>query len=84
MLYEVVSPNKKYKFGAYHYDLGAFGYSGVQVSVVKADAEFPINGNMIGGQPISSARWISDEIIEITSPIMKELKSKFLLKIKFE
>ena len=84
MLYEELSPNKEYKFGAYHYDIGAFGYSAVQASVVKSDEEFPINGNMLSGKPIKSANWVSDEIIEIVSPTTSEIKPKFVLQVKHE
>lgn len=84
MLYEVFSPNKEYKFGAYHYDIGAFGYSSVQASIVKVDSEFPINGNVFIGKPISSAQWNSDNTIEIISPTRNEHISNFILQIKYK
>ena len=84
MLYEVISPNKEYKFGACHYDIGVFGYSSVQASIVKVDSEFPIKGNVFNGKPITSVQWGSDKTIGIISPTRNEHISDFILQIKYK
>lgn len=84
MLHEVVSPDKEYKFGVYHYDIGALGYSAVQASLVKIEDDYPINGNMLSGKAITSVSWLSGSTIEVVSPTTNDLKSSVTLKVKHE
>ena len=84
MLHEVVSPDQKYKFGVYHYDIGALGYSETQASLVRVEDDYPINGNMLSGKPIVSAGWLSGSTIEVVSPTTRDLKSGFMLQIRHE
>lgn len=84
MLHEVVSPDEKYKFGVYRYDIGALGYSETQASLVRVEDGYPINGNMLSGKPIVSASWLSGSNIEVVSPATSDLKSGFMLQVKHE
>lgn len=84
MLHEVVSPDQKYKFGVYHYDIGALGYSETQASLARFEDDYPINGNMLSGKPIVSASWISESTIQVVSPTTSDLKSGFTLQVNHE
>ena len=66
ILNESPSPDEQFKVGVYHYNIGATGYSAVQVSVVAHDENYPISGNLLHGQKIESVTWLSNSSAEIS------------------
>ncbi|MFO7528999.1 MAG: hypothetical protein R6W86_09385 [Marinobacter sp.] len=79
MLYETFSPNGQLKIGAYNYDMGALGYTSVQVSVVDADENYPIGGNLLRDQYIESVKWTSDNQAEFSLRNKSKLDAKVLI-----
>lgn len=79
MLYESYSPNGRIKIAAYNYDIGALGYTSVQVSVVDADENYPISGNLLRDQYIESVKWISDNQAEFLLRNKSEMYAKVVI-----
>ena len=75
MLYESYSPKKTNKLGVYDYDEGVFGYTSVQVSIVKASEQYPINGNLLRNQVIDSVKWVSENTAEFSMINKSKIKT---------
>lgn len=82
MLYESFSPHGRLKIGAYNYDMGALGYTSVQVSVVNADEKYPIGGNLLRDQYIESVKWTADNQAEFSLRNKSKLNAKVLIWIE--
>ena len=82
MLYESFSPDGRLKIGAYNYDMGALGYTSVQVSVVDANEKYPIAGNLLRDQYVESVKWTTDNQAEFSLRNKSKINAKVLVWIE--
>lgn len=82
ILFEKYSPNKKYKIGVYNYDIGALGYSAVQVSIIDSQNKYPITGNILPHQYVNSVKWVSDKKAELIIGSKSVFNSKIIIDLE--
>jgi hypothetical protein len=81
MLYESFSPNHQRKLGVYNYDIGALGYTAVQVSVVDAAEPYPLSGNLLRDRYVESVNWLSDNKVEFSLHNESKLKARVMIQL---
>jgi hypothetical protein len=79
ILYESVSPDNRFKIGAYNYDSGALGYTSVQVSIAEVKDQYPLSGNLLRDQYIESVVWVSNKRAEFPLRLKNNLNAKLIV-----
>jgi hypothetical protein len=81
ILSEWVSPDSLYKIGWYNYDEGALGFTCGNISIVKLNESYPIEGNLIMTDIPITVTWKSNKMVEINKR-QENIKGQLRLKMQ--